>query len=495
LRRRGALLAFGLATALLCTRTAAQTGDSGLYVREAGSGAAAEALEDALRKPFVLLHEPWNTPLYEGRVYDRSVVVLNSDASVAATVHGDVVVINGSLHLMPTAHIDGRALAFGGNVYDAAGAVVGARRDAFPATRYDTVRTRRGLALVYHEPPAPEYDLVNLPGLYGVRVPTYDRVDGLSIGWNPELVFGDSTLVVSPSVMYRSNLGQFDAAATLTARKGGAFARFTAAQDTRSNDGWIQTDIANSVMVLCCGKDFRNYWRAELFEGRAGYRWADSARHVEVWAGARSELASSVAAGGPWSISGQTSSYSMYRSNPAVDDGRIESWLAGIDGGMTGALTLDASLQVEVPYESPGSRQYSQFTADLDATLATNRDQELELRLHGIYTSGDTAHAQRFGYLGSSGTVLTLELLSQGGDQLFFAETDYTFTFSGIDIPYSTPPSFALAYTAGAAGIQRLPRITQNVGARLEVKPFRADAFVDPANGQWRVVVLFWFVR
>jgi hypothetical protein len=47
----------------------------------------------------------------------------------------------------------------------------------------------------------------------------------------------------------------------------------------------------------------------------------------------------------------------------------------------------------------------------------------------------------------------------------------------------------------GSAGVGELPTLVQNVGARLEVKPLRLDAFVDPATGQWKTAVLFWFVR
>jgi hypothetical protein len=78
---------------------------------------------------------------------------------------------------------------------------------------------------------------------------------------------------------------------------------------------------------------------------------------------------------------------------------------------------------------------------------------------------------------------------------LAYLEADYRYTFSSIHIPYSTPPTIALAYMVGSAGVGSLPTVTQNIGARLEVKPVRLDAFVDPKTGQWKAAVLFWFVR
>ncbi len=496
--RRATLFALALFLFLFLAaagRVGAQRPDGALYVRDAGPGPAGRVLREALTHPFVMVREPWNTPLYAGRTYETTVVVLNSDATVAGTVRGDVVVINGSLSLTPTARIEGRALAFGGNVYDATGAVVTGRRDAYPATRFDTARTARGLALDFHEPPAPEYDPIHLSGFYGVGVPLYDRVNGISVGWNPELVLGDSAFVLSPSVTYRSNLGLFDGAVTASARSGGAFVRLTGAQATLSNDGWIQTDIANSFMVLCCGKDFRNYWRAEFGDGRVGYVWSDSARDLQLWGGARSEKATSVIAGGPWSITGDSSTYSMLRPNPAIVEGRIESWYAGIGGAMRGNVALQGSVQVEVPFVAPNDARFMQLVADVDGSVPTFKDQDLLFRVHAIYTSGDSAPAQRYGYLGSAGSLPTLGLLSQGGDQLLFVEGDYRFTFEGIRIPYSTPPSIALAYLAGAAGLHDLPRFTQNIGVRLALKPLRLDAFVDPATGEWTTMLLFWFVR
>ena len=490
--RHGAIAALLLLVAL---RASAQQGDSSLYVEDAGPGAAGRDLEAAFSRPHAVLYERWNTPLLAGREYPTSVIVLNSDVTVEGTVHGNVVVINGSLHLTASARVDGDLLAYGGNIYDAPGAVIAGHRDAFPAARFDTVRTTRGLGLVYHGPPGVSKDIFVLPGFYGFPIPLYDRVDGLSVGWGPELQLGDSALIVAPSFLYRSNLGAWDGAITVSGQLAGAFVKLTWERITSSNDRWIQRDFANSFMVLCCGKDFRNYWRSDLAEGRVGYAWSDTAHFISLWSGARSDDASSVAAGGPWGITGTSSVNSMYRPNPAVTPGRIESWLAGMQGKLDERLKLDVSLQVEVPFTTPGDLKFTQIVADIGATFEITPVQHLIARFHSITTSGDTAPAQRYGYLGGAGSVLTLPLLGQGGDQLLFVEGDYRYTLDGIHIPYTTPPSIAVAYAAGGAGVGKLPRLTQNIGARLEVKPFRLDFFVDPSTGETRTLLLLWFVR
>ena len=488
--------AFALAAPLGAQAPVPYAPDSVLYVRRGGGGGASDALELALDRPHVVLWQKWNTYLPAAMRFTTSVVVLNSDATVRDTIDGDVVVINGSLTLGATAKVGGRALAFGGNIYADSAAQVAGGRQAYPAARFDTVRTERGIALDYRGPPQPPYEYFHLPGLYGVTVPLYDRVDGLSVGWYPSLTLRDSVLVVSPGVTYRSNIGRWDGSLTVATHFGGGFASVSGARTTLSNDDWIQSDIGNSVMVLAVGKDFRNYWRSDEYEARVGYVWSDTAHAITLWAGARQDEGTSIAAGGPWAISGTSSSYSMYRPNPAIDDGTIKSWLTGLSAAWgAGDSAIHVSLTGEHPWHTPNGSSWTQITIDANGLIPVRRDQDILFRAHGIYTSGDSTPAQRYGYLGGAGSLLTMELLSEGGDQLAFLEGDYRWTLSGIRIPYTTSPSIAVAYTVGAAGVGSLPSFTSNIGARAEVRPFRLDAFVDPRTGKWRLALLFWFVR
>ena len=206
-------------SALLCWRrrcaparrrgTARSTSESG------GPGAAGRALRDGARAPArraaTRRGTRRSTP---GRVYPTSVVVLNSDVTVRR--HGAGRCGRDQRQSPPHRHRARRRA----RCSPSAGTSTtrrerwspgGVRR--IPAARYDTVRTERGLGLVYRGPPRASIgDLFVLPGFYGFPVPLYDRVDGLSVGWGPELQFGDSVLIVAPSVLYRSNLGAWDGA-------------------------------------------------------------------------------------------------------------------------------------------------------------------------------------------------------------------------------------------------------------------------------------------
>jgi hypothetical protein len=321
-------------------------------------------------------------------------------------------------------------------------------------------------------------------------------VDGLSVGWYPSLVLRDSVLRISPGITYRSNLGVFDGNVTAAAQFDAVFLNVTAARLTRTNDGWIQKDFPNSFMVLCCGKDFRNYWRADFGEARAGYKLAEPSATLTFWLGARTEKASSVAAGGPWGITGTSSPYSMYRPNPSIDSGTTKSWLGGVDATFGGAdHPIHALVQVERSIDTPSGTPFTQYTANVDGSRHIARDQDLIFYGHLITTQSTATPPQRYGYLGGSGTVPTLGLLSEGGDHLGYIEADYQYTFSWIDIPFTTSPTLAAAYVAGSAGVGSFPTMTQNIGTRFEIKPLRWDLFYDPRSGQWRSLVLVWFVR
>lgn len=140
------------AVALIASAAPAQ--DTTFSIRAPGPSDAERIVEQTLAHRYIVRHEEFNTRFFRDSVFDTTVVVLGSDASVASTVHGDVVVINGDLFLQPGAKIDGNAVAIGGGVYDSQQAHVGGQKLSFRDVRFDTARTSKGLELIYR-PPAP----------------------------------------------------------------------------------------------------------------------------------------------------------------------------------------------------------------------------------------------------------------------------------------------------------------------------------------------------
>lgn len=474
---RRALLLAALAAAPLGAQEAR------VYVRAPGPGEPTAVLQDILSHPYVIRHERWNTRLFRDSVYDRSVVIVGSSATVASTVHGDVLVVGGDLFLRPGAVVDGRAAAIGGGVYRSEQAIVHGAELSFRDTHFDVARTPQGIALDYRRPaPLEETSVLSFPLPFGIRLPTYSRVDGLTFPWGPRVTLAGGHVVIDPTIAYRSDIGAFDPAVALALRTGSGWSlEASGGRGTFTNDAWIQSDIANSVSTLILGQDYRDYWRADRVDGRLARVWEGADGQLSLWGGARTERDWSIAAGGPWSIGGQTTGDGIHRPNPAVERGRLSSALAGVTGDLRMAqLTVSGEVVVERPFETPRDERFTQTTVDALVEFPTFSTQTFQFRSHLVYTAGDTAPPQRLVHLGGWGTLPTLGILELTGDRLAFFEGRYDIPIDAIHIPIVGRPVVALRYMVGSTGVQRLPAFQQNMGVRLAVGPGRVDFAFDP---------------
>src|SRR5580704_4407298 len=103
---------------------------------------------------------------------------------------------------------------------------------------------------------------VDLPLGVGIHTPTYDRVDGMSIPYGPTISVGDDRLIVDPLITYRSHLGSVDPSLGMVWRLDSLVSlSMTGARTTLSNDGWIRSNLMNSLYALFLGVDARNYYR------------------------------------------------------------------------------------------------------------------------------------------------------------------------------------------------------------------------------------------
>ena len=482
---------FAIAMVAACALTSAAAAQDTLFIRAPGPTVAEQIVEQTLAHRYIVRYEEFNTRLFRDSVFDTTVIVLNSDATVASTVHGDVVVINGDLFLQPGARIDGRAVAIGGGVYDSQQAKVGGDTLSFRDVHFDTARTTRGLELVYRIPPPPEDTTPTfaLPGLFGFRLPLYDRVDGLSVPWGPRITLGDSRLVVNPTITYRSNIGALDLAATVRAGLGNGWSAtaFTG-KTTLSNDRWIQTDLANTISTLGVGSDYRNYWRAARYEATVAHEWLFSEGDLQLSSGGRTENDWSVRSGGAWSLFNRNDSLHMKRPNPAVERGQLSSVLFGARGSWQREhVALDAGADVEAVLDAPNSERFTQTTIFARAAFPTFvtklGTQSFVFHAHMVLTAGDTAPPQRFAYLGGGGTLPTFDILSRGGDQLVFLEGLYNFPIQTLHVPFLGTPIITVREMLGGTGIGSLGRFDSNIGARLTLGFLSGEIFVNPANG------------
>ena len=123
---------------------ASQEPQQSVALRTPGRGRPGVILQEVLAQPFALVMPDSVIHLPRDSTIDRTVLVLGGDATVASTVRGDVIVVDGDLFLHPGAAIDGRAVAIGGGVYPSSLAHVALGMESFRDVTYDVTRTTDG---------------------------------------------------------------------------------------------------------------------------------------------------------------------------------------------------------------------------------------------------------------------------------------------------------------------------------------------------------------
>ncbi len=458
-------------------------------VRDVGPGPAGRRLRATLAAPHLLVVAP-DSGLVLGRAVavDRPLVVVGS-ARVAATVRGDVLVL-GDLYLRPGALVAGDAVAVGGRVMRSSLDSVAGRELAYDAVAFTPRPEPDGtLALAVRVLDGTAPTRVVWPGLGGVRIPSYTRIDGLAFAAGPEIRLDTGRVRVEPLLTYRSHLGVVDPSLLVTAE---ATRRtrvaLAVARGTFSNDAWIRNDPINSAITLAAGLDARNYWRADRGELTLGRRYETERHVVEPFVGALVERAWSAArdsgaASAPFTLVNRDDPEGVRRANPAVTGGRIASALAGARWRAESERSRgDVSVRVEQALEVGRGSRFTQGTVDADVTLPGFRDHRIALFAHAVGTVGGAVPTQRYAYLGGSGTIPSLFLLEQGGDQLVWVETRYTVPVPVVRLPVVGPPNVTLRHIVGGAGADRLPALTQNLGLRVTVALLRLDYTFDPSG-------------
>jgi len=483
----------------LTSVTAAQQ----VTVVDLGPGASGRIVQQAAARAHTLI-EPDSAPFVQrrGEQETSTLLVLGRSAVIEGNVDRDVIVVGGDLFVHPAAHIGGRAVAIGGGVYPSALAVIAGGTESFRDNTFTITRTAAGYELRYlslREAPSPP---LLFPGIYGLRMPSYDRVNGASVPFGPTYTFADGRGVLDGTLTYRSDLGKIDPLVkgsleiTRRTRVEGSVGR-----GTRTNDAWIWSNLVNALSVLAFGEDTRNYYRADWAELSAHRVWEWTKTQVEPFVGGRFERGWSVGpsfgeASHPWSAWGNDDSLDIRRPNPSVLDGHIASALAGArldwsSGGVKfGGLTV-----AEIGLSAPTDQRFTQLTTDAQASFQTFGEQEYGLDVHWVTTPGDVPPPQRFAYLGGAGTLSFDDLLSFGGDELLLIDQRYSYPLLDVRLGLLGSPTLLLRHRLGSAGVAKLPAFHQILGLGVMVVFSRLEWQIDPATGETRVSVGFSFSR
>jgi hypothetical protein len=457
----------------------------------------------ALARPHILLISDSLQPvaIARGTVHDRSIIVVGGNATVGGIVHGDVVVAGGNLFLHPGAQVDGEAIAIGGGVYRSTRAVARGGTRAFRDETYLSRRSNHAMVLMRRELSVDLRPAWELPVRAGVRIPSYDRINGLSAPWAP-LFRPTRGIEIEPRVTYRSQLGTIDpllaVSATLPKATGLTLA---AGRVTATNDAWIRTDLSNSLSVIAGGSDVRNYYRADRVELLVQRSWATATVAYSFGVGGATERSWSVGdpdslRSTPWSFFDREDVDAMTRGNPSVERGRISSALAVATlAWRLGDVHVRAELRGESGWDAPETGSFTQGTGNVGIAFPTFGAQRFSAEMHAVAT-GSTAPRQRYAYLGGGSTLPTIEPpLAMGGGSLFFLDSRYDIPVSRIKIPFAGSPTVTLRYATGAAGPSSLPTFTQNIGTRVALGFVRIDWWLDPVSRRHEFGIGWSFVR
>jgi len=489
------LIARVATAALVIGVLAAPAGAQQVVVRRAGPARAAAVLARVLAWPHTLI-PPDTAPadLAAGQSYPQGVVVLGRDVLVNGTVHGSVATIGGDIYLHPGARIEGRAVAIGGAVYPSSLATVSDSMLSYRDFSYDIERTPQGYTLDY-ESRRVEHHGIAFPSWLGFSAPSYDRTDGLSIPIGLDLGSMTGRVDVEPSVIYRSELGRLDPQVTASGNLDDRTAlALSAGRATLTNDGWIRSDLANSLETLLLGEDARNYFRGNFAEARVTRTWTNSYGTIAPFLGVHTERDAAVrpapfATGGPWSLLGKTDSDRILRPNPQVPAGDIKSVLGGaafdwLADGITTRLVANEEVGEYTPRAAltGPSATIAQTTVDATVSFPTFGAQSLKIHGHGVLTTGDPTPLERFAYVGGAGSISTIDMLALGGDELLFFDSRYAIPLSRIVLPFVGAPTLILRHVIGSAGIRQLPSFEQAVGLRGAAKGMYGEVMVDPAS-------------
>jgi hypothetical protein len=496
-----------LAVALLVAHTVTARAQVAIQLRDVGPGVGPEILASAVAAPHTVLPPVSGQRLIRGdSIYARTVIALGSTVIVEGTIHGDLLVVGGDLFMHPGGRIDGRAIAIGGGVYESTLAHTGGVL-AFRDFTYDIEPVAGGFALSYHpfSISADTTATFSLPGVKGFGIPTYDRINGLSLGFEPLFRVPNSPIRIEPRVTYRSHLGKLDpsvSAGMLLDRR--TALRLNAGRGTYTNDAWIWSDLVNSGEFALVGDDTRNYYRATRADLSVARRFESAASTLQPYVGARVERGSSLprdsgATSAPWTLFSRHDPDDARRPNARIDEGTIVSAVAGArydwtaEGGIIGAAKVDGEVggfsarsASGVSCADAGSchpSSFGQLTLDGSITFPTFGLQALTLDLHVVATAASQTPRQRYAYLGGPGTISTLELLEQGGDQLLFLDGRYTIPFSRVVLPLIGSPTVTVREVLAGAAVKRFPTLAQGTGARIAAGFLYFEFLVDPVHG------------
>jgi hypothetical protein len=452
-----------------------------VVVREAGPDPVGLRLQQLLANPATTIVVRDTVDIPRDSTILGPLVVVGRRVSIAGEVRGTVIVAGGDLFLRPGVRITGDAIAIGGGTYGTMLGVVTGAESSYRDFTYDAGREADTIYLRYRQTYVERAGgPVYLPGVLGLRIPSYDRTNGVSLGIGPALEVKGMT--ADAVAVYRSNLGVVDPQLTIAqSLSSRASADVFVGRNTRTNDAWISGRLGNSINVLLNGRDERDWYRATVARTRLNGALTPLGT---TSIGFQSERATDVrpqarTTGAPWSITSRHSVEGVLRPNIPFAGSSTNSILLGQTLNWLGP---DYQATVSVNDEiAISSSRFQQFSANVKVSFATFGTQRFRAELHTSIGSGPE---QRYGCLGGSGTLPVEETFSMCGNHVLYVDNRYEIPISKVVLPMVGSPTLTFRYALGGAAVGGLPGLAQNIGVRLAIPFARVQVMHDPAAGK-----------
>jgi hypothetical protein len=412
-------------------------------------------------------------------------LVLRATIRLDGVVTGDLVIVDANVFLRPNARVLGTVRNIGGGFYpsELADLQGGVRNE--PNAPYLVRRQEQGERLVIVGTVRPA-TLVR-PGFFGFAIPTYDRVDGLTLSYGSGVLLPRLERVepvLGGRVDYRSQRGAITGGLELEIPRGATALRLGAERTTLTNEAWIREALDNSVAFLFTGRDLRDYYEADRawVEVRRGLETGE--RTSSAFVRAQLEEARALGAGSPWTVTG-----TPREDNIQVDAGRISSVVAG---GETEWSQRWHQVRITALVEAAGEvvrgeHGFGRYLVSADWAMAGLASHTLRVIPHfqGPLPGTDSLPRQRWSFVGGSGTLYTYEVARFRGDRVAFVETRYIIPVDGVRLRILGTPDLELLHLAGMAWTADDPReLEQNVGMRIRFPLVNFRAVTNPAA--WR---------
>jgi hypothetical protein len=409
-------------------------------------------------------------------------LVLRATVRIDGVITGDLVMVDANVFIRPNARILGNVRNIGAGYYPSEMAVVEGGERLQPNAPYLVREEADGARLVILGTAQPS--VIVRPGLFGFSIPTYDRVDGLTLTYGSGLLLprmGRVEPILSGRVDYRSQRGAFTGGVELLVPRGGTAVAVGAERTTLTNERWIRGDIDNTVSFFFLGKDLRDYYEADRVYAEVRRTLEAGPRTSSAFLRGQVEEARTLRAGNPWTVFG-----TPRQDNIVVDDGRISSVVAG--GSMEWDHPLHR-LRVQGLVEAAGAvfdagRTFNRYLLSADWAMAgfANHTLRVQPQFQGPLPGTDSLPRQRWTFVGGSGTLYTFEVAEFRGDRVAFMKTEYSIPLDRIRVRFVGSPDLDLLHLAGMAwSADGRPPFEQNVGVRLRFPLVNVRVMTNPA--------------